>query len=115
MTTIEILEGQIKNFLLTSVVFSLENKKIKSGKLILFSVRDFFCIFTLFDEIKNKKTIYEIPYPFGTRVVDNSLELDYTTDTFGEKCNGIEDMLIKFRPKKASKLYDKKLVITSII
>jgi hypothetical protein len=115
MTSIETLENFIKEFLLTNVVFFLDNKKVKSGRLVLFTVRDFFCVFTLHDEIKNKKTIYEVPYPFGARLANNSLEFDYTVSTFCEKCNGIQSLAANITPKKTSKLFNKKLVITSHI
>jgi|LakMenE18May11ns_1017448.scaffolds.fasta_scaffold9739501_2 hypothetical protein len=111
MTSIDEIENHIKPFLLSSVNFLLDGKKIKSGKLILFSVRDFFCIFTLQDAIKNKKVIYEIPYPFSLHSSPKSLIFDYTVDSFCEKSTGIHNIIKDLNFKKTSKLFDKKLVI----
>lgn len=113
MTSIEEIEENIKHLLLTDVNFILEGKKLKTGKLILFAVRDFFCIFTLFDNIKNKKTIYEIPYPFSFRTNSHGVEFDYTVDAFCEKCTGIHDKVKTIPPKKTSKFFNKKLIVSS--
>lgn len=111
MTSIEDIENSIKPFLLTDVNFFIEDKKLKSGKLILFSVRDFFCVFTLHDSCKNKKVIYEVPYPFNLNTSADSLEFDYTLDSFCEKCLDIKNSIKGLSFKKTSKLFDKKLVI----
>lgn len=111
MTSVEDIENSIKKFLLTDINFFLDEKKLKSGKLILFTVRDFFCIFTLHDNNKNKKIIYEVPYPFNLNSSDDSLEFDYTINSFCEKCLDIQNSIKQLSFKKTSKLFDKKLVI----
>jgi len=111
MTSPEEIEDLIKPLLLTHVEFLLENKKIKSGKFILFSVRDFFCIFTFFDTHKNKKMIYEIPYPFKVSRVEKGIVFDYTVNTFCEKNLDISPRVVKFISKKTSKLFNKKLFV----
>lgn len=115
MILIEEIEDQIKNILLTEVSFILESKKIKTGKLILFTMRSFFCVFTLFDQLKNKKTIYEIPCPFDMKKIGDDIEFDYTTDTFAKRCAGMEKLINSVNLKTASKLFNKKLLITSSI
>jgi hypothetical protein len=111
MTSIDEIENCIKPFLLSSINFVLDGKKVKSGKLILFTVRDFFCIFTLHDSTKNKKVIYEIPYPFSLHTTANTLTFDYTVSSFCEKSTGIQNIVKNLNFKKTSKLFDKKLVI----
>lgn len=115
MTSVEEIEEQIKPFLLTNITFFIEGKRVKTGKLILFSVRDFFCIFTLHDTVKNKKTVYEVPYPFSIFKKPNTLEFDYTVDAFTEKCIDIKNIIKKIIPKKTSKLFNKKLIVYSHI
>ena len=115
MTSVEEIENYIKPLLLTNISFFLEGKKLKTGKLVLFTVRDFFCVFTLHDNIKNKKVIYEIPYPFRLANVDGGLEFNYCLDVFCEKNLNIYDVLKNICPKKTSKLFNKKLVIHSQI
>jgi hypothetical protein len=111
MTSPEEIEDIIKPLLLTHVDFLLESKKIKSGKFILFSVRDFFCVFTFFDTHKNKKVIYEIPYPFNVTKVEKGIIFDYTVDAFCEKNLDINTHVVKFISKKSSKLFNKKLFV----
>ena len=115
MTSIEEIENSVKPFLLTNINFNLDGKKLKTGKLILFSVRDFFCVFTLMDNTKNRKIVYEVPYPFQLQSNKTSLTFDYTLESFCEKSSDIQDMLKKVCPKKTTKLFNKKLVILSYI
>jgi hypothetical protein len=115
MTSIEEIEEYIKPFLLSEITFSLEGKKIKSGKLILFSARDFFCIFTFLDHTKNKKVIYEIPYPFSIDSEKNKLTFNYTLETFCEKNVDFQNKVQTFQFKKVSKFFNKKLIVSSDI
>jgi hypothetical protein len=116
MTSVEEIESIVKPLLLTDLTFMLENKRIKSGKLLLFSVRDFFCVFTFFDEVKNKKTIYEIPYPFAVYKEEQNTVFDYTLPTFCEKGINIMQTLAQLNfAKKPAKLYNKKLFVYSEI
>ena len=112
MTSVEDIEELIKNFLLTDITFSLEGKKIKSGKLILFSIRDFFCVFTFQDLVKNKRVIYEIPYPFSITYKGNELIFDYTLTTFSEKSIDITNKIKNIQYTKVSKLFNKKLIVS---
>jgi hypothetical protein len=111
MTSPEEIEDLIKPLLLTHIDFLLENKKIKSGKFILFSVRDFFCVFTFHDTLKNKKIIYEIPYPFNVYTTNGGVIFDYTVNTFCEKNLDIATHIIRHSSKKPSKLFNKKLFV----
>jgi hypothetical protein len=113
MTSPEEIEEIIKPLLLTHIDFLLENKKIKSGKFILFSVRDFFCVFTFHDIQKNKNIIYEIPYPFNVYKTKDGVVFDYTVDTFCEKNLDINSHVTKIVDKKTSKLFNKKLFVIS--
>ena len=111
MTSIEEIEQIIKPLHLLKVAFSIENKVIKQGKLQLFCIKDFFCIFTLLGlEKENKKTIYELPYPFDIKSNGSIVEFDYTLDAFCLSNNLIKDQtnLIKFT--KTSKFFNKKVI-----
>lgn len=111
MTSPEEIEESIKPFLLMNIEFILDDKKIKSGKFMLFTVRDFFCIFTFLDLQKNKKTVYELPYPFNIQATNNGIIFDYTLDTFCEKNIDITRAVTKFVSKKPSKFFNKKLFV----
>lgn len=113
MTSIEEIEEYIKPFLLSEITFTLEDRKIKSGKLILFSARDFFCIFTFLDHAKNKKVVYEIPYPFSISSESNKLIFNYTLETFCEKNVDFQNKVQTFNFKKVSKFFNKKLIVST--
>jgi len=112
MTSVEEIEELIKPFLLTDITFTLESKKLKQGKLILFAIRDFFCVFTIFDPVKNKKTAYEIPYPFNIEVTPNELIFNYTIEAFSEKSVDIKEKLKTTKFKKVSKMFNKKVIVS---
>lgn len=115
MTSIEEIEKTISTFLQRSIIFSLEHKTLKKGKLLLFCVKDFFCTFTLLCEEKNnKKIIYEIPYPFDITVATNKLIFDYTLKKFCRNNDNLEIAVKKILPEKTSKIFNKKITITAL-
>jgi hypothetical protein len=115
MTSIEQIEVGINKLLQSNIIFALENKIVKKGKLILFCVKDFFCVFTLICEDKNnKKIIYEIPYPFALNVFNNKVIFDYTVNTFCEKNKQVADIIRTLGIEKTSKLFNKRLSITAV-
>jgi hypothetical protein len=115
MTSIEQIEVGVNKLLQSNIIFALENKIVKKGKLILFCVKDFFCVFTLICEDKNnKKIIYEIPYPFALNVFNNKVIFDYTVNTFCEKNKQVADIIRTLGIEKTSKLFNKRLSITAV-
>jgi len=112
MISPDIIEKEISNALQKRIEFVVEKKVIKAGKLILFCIKDFYCNFTLFSDAKNKKILYEVPYPFSLEIDDASITLDYTLDTFQRNNPNILNNINAFKGlKKPSKLFNKKLVI----
>jgi len=112
MISPDIVEKNISNILQKQVEFAIEKKVIKAGKLMLFCIKDFYCNFTLFSSTKNKKLLYEIPYPFDIEIQDASIIFDYTFDTFQKNNPNIIDNINIFKgTKKLSKLFNKKLII----
>jgi len=115
MTSVDEIEEYIKPLLLTETTFVLDGKKIKVGKLLLFCIRDFFCVFTFIDSVKNKRTTYEIPYPFSIEKENGSLVFNYTLEAFSENNAEIQRMASALQFQKVSKLFNKKLVVNSRI
>jgi hypothetical protein len=114
MTSIEEIEQIIKPILLTGITFTVDNKVLKRGKLVLFSVKDFFCTFTLTSlDDNNKKVIYEIPYPFSTCTTMSSVEFDYTVDSFCLGNDSIRNAVNNLDIPRLSKFYNKKVVVIS--
>jgi len=111
MISPEHIINTINKHLQKKIDFVIDNKTIKSGKIILFSIKDFFCSFLLYSEQKNKRFLYEIPYPFVYLENDNSITFDYTIETFVKNNPAIKDYLLKLKNKKQSKLFNKKLIL----
>lgn len=111
MTSIEEIEQILKPFLLMKASFTIDNKVIKQGKLQLFCIKDFFCIFTLLGlEKENKKFLYELPYPFSIKSTDKTIEFNYTLDAFCLSNASIKEQTSKIKLFKTSKFYNKKVV-----
>jgi hypothetical protein len=112
MTSVDEIENHIKDLLLTEVTFTVENKIIKKGKLILFSVKDFFCVFTLVNiEKSNRHVVYELPYPFSIAATDKSIIFDYTLNSFCLNTN-IKQATEAVNTKRTSKFFNKKVVVS---
>jgi hypothetical protein len=113
MTSIEEIEQIIKPLHLYKVTFSIDNKIIKQGKLLLFCIKDFFCIFTLIDlERENKKTLYELPYPFKIATSGNTVTFDYTLESFCLSNVAIKEHTDAIKFTKTSKFFNKKIIAT---
>ena len=113
MTSIYEIEAAISKVLQNNVTFTLENKIVKKGKLILFCIKDFFCVFTLVcSDRGNKKIIYEIPYPFAMNVTRERIVFDYTVLSFCKNNKTIDSLMRKLNICKPSKYYNKRLTIT---
>jgi hypothetical protein len=75
-----------KNFLpffQKNITITLENKIIRAGRLLLFSIKDFYLHFTLISN--NTQKNFELPYPFDTymeNLTSDILVLDYKINTF---------------------------------
>lgn len=108
ITTNQII-ASVNKHLQKNIDFIIDNKTIKTGKILLFSVKDFFCSFLLLNETKKKRFLYEIPYPFEFYENENEIVFDYTLTSFTKNNPTIKDDLLKFRNKKPSKLFNKKV------
>lgn len=98
------LERSINNFLQQKINFIVNGKTVKSGKLILFCIKDFYLVFTL--SIHQTKKIFEIPYPYGYNVVDNKIVLDYTINKLCHNLKHIENSAKNLISKKPNKFFN---------
>jgi len=115
MTSVEEIEKKVNNFLQKKVRFLLDTKVLKEGKLLLFCIKDFYCIFTLISETKNnKKILYEIPYPFNLEHTKEKIVFDYTVETFCRGDKNIRDTINRIKTKKPFKLFNRKVTIVSV-
>jgi len=106
-------EHIINKFLQKDIVFFINcDKPLRSGKLLIFKLKDFYFTFLLRDGETNK--VFEIPYPFNIEECNNHLKLSYTMDDFSQKNF---DLLCKaklLKPKKKNKLYNSTVVLSAL-
>lgn len=101
---VEKLEKAINTFLQQKISFSINGKTIKSGKLLLFCVKDFYLVFTL--NVNQSKKIFEVPYPYGFSFENNRLIFNYTVNTFCHDMNEIKHHAKLLAPKKPNKYFN---------
>jgi hypothetical protein len=106
-------EQIISSFLQKDVVFFINcDKPIKSGKLLIFKLKDFYFNFV----IKKDNTLktFELPYPFAVTDCGDHIKFSYTVDDFSQKNL---DLLYKAKiltPRKRNKLYNSTVVLSAI-
>lgn len=104
-------------FFQKNISIVLENKILRQGKLLLFSIKDFYLHFTLHSD-NNTKT-FELPYPFLTYMEDLTskvLVLDYKIDTFTKSLPDIDNRTRElFGTEKHMKFFDNYVKIIETI
>lgn len=101
---IESLEKNINKFLQQKINISVNNKFTKSGKLILFCIKDFYLVFTIL--IQQTKKIVEIPYPFDYEIIDNKIILSYMVDKFCSNIYEVQNHVKLLTPRKPNKFFN---------
>jgi len=110
---INIDDSVFSDYLLKEVAIAHNNKVLRTGKLLLFSVKDFYFHFTLCVGSQTKK--FEIPYPFEAKKVNNDLILlDFTLSSFKAEFNDIERKIKNIGTKKKSRYYNSILRVHAI-
>jgi len=102
----------LRNALQKNVIFEVNGKVLREGRLILFNIKDFYITFSIITSKHISKT-YELPVPFGVERHPNKIVFDYSIDKI-TKNNSVTKYLIKTvynKLGKKSKLYDSKLTI----
>lgn len=108
------IEDSLNNLLQRDIViFNNINKPLKRGKLVLYRVKEFYYVLSLLNN-KNEIKEYEIPFPFNTTVEGNTLNFDYTLDTFAKNNTYIFYKAKVLNFKKKSKLYNTVVVLSAL-
>lgn len=98
------LEKNINRFLQRKISISINNKFTKTGKLILFSIKDFYLVFTL--SVQQSKKIVEIPYPFEYSIQNKKIILSYMISKFCSNITEVENHVKLLTPKKPNKFFN---------
>ena len=99
------IESHLNNFLLKPVMFKINDKVIKKGKLKIFSIKQFFIKFNL--EINDDIKVFEVPYPFKMHVDTSCITFEYTLSSLCNSNNSSLYYKIKTANKQdSSKMFD---------
>ena len=104
------IESKFNYFLQRDVVFSMDNKIIKEGKLILFSQKDYYLIFHLKNSNGDNKK-YELPYPFNIDREKNYLTFDYKIESISKNDSELYYRLLSLNKNQVSRFYNNKILM----
>jgi len=103
----------MKNLLLKQVIFTLGEKTVRRGKLMLFTHDEYYVKFIL-QTSKSLNKNYEIPYPFRVLHGDSFVKFSYTIADLCKKNQRKIDMVEQNIPEVVNKFHDTRLTITII-
>lgn len=104
----------IKDILLKQVVFTIDEKTVRRGKIMLFSSNDYYVKFVL-QTNKNIIKNYEIPYPYRVLTGNNFVRFSYQlSDLCKDNLDKVQFVTIHTPVENNNKLHDKRLTITVI-
>lgn len=109
---VEQLEKTINRFLQQKISININNKTVKTGKLLLFCIKDFYLVFTL--NISHSKKIFEIPYPYSFLINNNKIILNYTIGAFSASIQNVDNYIKLLTPKKPNKYFNTFAEITVV-
>ena len=109
------LQEELQKYLLKDVIIRKDSKKIKTGKILLFTIRDHYIYFTLKLNGNTKK--FELPRPFKFTKTKEGLELNYTIDELGQhnprKIKQITKLTKKYS-SSSNRYFDSVLVLQAL-
>lgn len=103
-------EGLINYFLQRNVVFALDNKIIKEGKLYLYNQKDYYLVFYL-KTANNEQKKFEVPYPFSLKKEKNYIVADYSLSSISSNDQELYYRLVCLKQNACSRYYNNKMII----
>jgi hypothetical protein len=103
-------EKDFNYFLQRNIVFVLDNKIIKEGKLFLYNEKDYYLIFYMKSN-NNEQKKFEVPYPFAIHKHNNYLVLDYSLSTISGGDSELYYKLVSLNQNSNSRFYNSKIII----
>jgi len=98
------IENAVNRFLQQKVHFYVNGKLVKTGKLILFSIKDFYLVFTI--NIHHHRKTVEIPYPFAFCSEPGKITFNYDLQHLHHHIPDIVHQVKLLSPKKPNKFFD---------
>jgi hypothetical protein len=98
-------DNVLSEVLLKDITFIHGNKVLRTGKLLLFSVKDFYLHFTI--TINNTNKHFETPYPFQLlKVSENLFLLDFSLSAFKAEYSFLDSKIKTIGSKKRSRFFN---------
>ena len=111
---LENVEKDFMYLLQEEIRFVHKDKVLKEGKLILFSIKDFYLTFQLFSKELNKIIHYELPYPFKYTREKHKMSLSYKQEHFTKGDVDVEHHILFYFAASPSKLYNSEVQILKV-
>lgn len=102
----------LQAFLQSRITIKCNNKVLKSGKLTLFNIKQYFIRFYIETDKKAQKII-ELPYPFKIEGDDSICTLNYKLTSLCNNHIPTVNMLRTVNKSNAHKIYDSTVTITT--
>jgi hypothetical protein len=103
------VEDIFKPFLQKNIIFSVDGKILKEGKLFLFSRKDYYLIFYL--KINNQDRKFELPYPFKATLNENYIEMDYNFSSISNNDSELYYRLMSLNNNIKSRYLNNKITV----
>lgn len=111
-TNLEYIEEMFQSFFQKNVEIVLKNKVLKEGKLILFTIRDFYLVFKLQVPNSQRMVLYELPYPFSVvSVGDSEFRLSYILKEYIKNDKALELLSLTRSQKHNQKIYNSEVIV----
>lgn len=105
----EKVEDIFKFFLQKNVVFSLDGKILKEGRLFLYGRKDYYLNFYL--RINNIDRKFELPYPFKIELEDNYIQMNYDFYSLSKNDAELYYRLISLNANIKNRYLNKRILI----
>lgn len=109
-------EESFNDLLQQDIAIMLNGKVLRRGRLVLFAIKNFYLVFSILQNKDSAKlTQYELPIPFYYTKINNKYNLSYKVTDFYCKDSDIELSSKLLTKTKYHKLYDKNIVIETLL
>lgn len=108
---LELYSKILQNLLQSKIQIKCENKILKTGKLTLFNIKQYFIRFHIENEKKINK-VYELPYPFFININENgTYTLNYKLTAICNNHNSTVNALKSLKQSNSHRIYDNEITI----
>lgn len=104
------VEKHLIPFLQQTIVILNGDKMLRTGRLLIFNIKDFTIQLTL-QKSPGSRITYEMPYPYNITTVSNVASFDYTLDRLAGNDSLLRVKMNLCKPDKANKFYNTSITL----